>query len=120
LLEGIANSEVEKVTNKVVTCAVDAGVSDSAASTMLVSRQADSDAAQEFYALLGFVPKSPGGGGEGTHRRKSSRTKEIQFSVPVSNHSKILYWLRHLDLHGPRLKVVHGFHIFVWQIPELT
>jgi len=60
VLEGIASSKVGKVTNKVVTCAVDAAVSDSAASTVLASRKAD--AALEFHALLGFAPKSRGGG----------------------------------------------------------
>jgi len=38
----------------------------------------------------------------------------------VTKHSKILYWLRHLDFHGPLLKVVHGFQIFRWQISETT
>jgi len=85
LLEGIASSEVEKVTNKIVTCAVDAAVSDLTASTVLVSRKADSDAALEFYALLGFVPKSPGGGGEGTYRRKSCQTKEISSAYQLAN-----------------------------------
>ena len=60
LLEDITSSKVEKVTKKVVTCAA---VSDSAASTVLASRKAD--AALEFNALLGFAPKSRGGGGEG-------------------------------------------------------
>ena len=36
----------------------------------------------------------------GTHRRKGSQTKQIQFSVPVSKHSNILYWLRYLNLYS--------------------
>ena len=46
--------------------------------------------------------------------------KEVYFSVPVSKHSNIWYWLRHLNFHGPLLKVVHGFQIFGGQIPEIT
>ena len=46
-----------------------------------------------------------------THRRKSSQAKEIQFSVPVSKHSNILYWLRYLHFHRPHLNVDDGFQV---------
>ena len=85
LLEGIANSEVQKVTSKVVTSAVDAGVSDSAASTMLVSRKVDSDAAQEFYALLALFLNPQAGGGRALIGVKVAKQKKFSsaYQLPI-------------------------------------
>ena len=38
------------------------------------------------------------------HKRKSSESKEIQFSVPTSKHSNLLYLLRYFNFHRPHLQ----------------
>jgi len=38
-------------------------------------------------------------------RGKSSKKKQIWFSVPFSKHSNILYWLRYLNFHRPHLRI---------------